>query len=364
MCKSMPAAWCSAKLIVLSDDIAKIDGITGNVALTNDLTSTQLGNLLGAKTSLAANVVVDASNMVSSAKLVTLIGGIAKVDAINNLSLDLGLMANEVSVPLLDKASTGARLVTTGASKTEIAKLVDKISSVATGGLSGSVTLTAAQLSTVTGSTLNPKLESGFALTVLGDAANDVINLSSLTQGVTVAGGAGVDTISLSGGADKVTLGTRAETRSQPISANDTDTAKIDKINNFERADKIQLSTTENAYGNGITFSNATVLAGSFAAYVPALSTSDPLSTYADIFAQLNAAGGVGISQTASTNAVAQVVYIYSSSGSSLKGGYLVINDENPVFNENDTIISLSGSLLVGNLGEISIVYKDMFVFS
>jgi hypothetical protein len=269
-----------------------------------------------------------------------------------------------MNVALLDKAGTGARASMTGASTAEIDKVVHKIASFAAGGLSGTVTLTATQLSTATGSTLNPKLASEFALTVLGDATNDVINLSSLTQGVTVAGGAGVDTISVSGGVDKVILGTQAETRSQPILAIDTDTAKIDKINNFARTDKIQLSTAEDAYGTGITFSNTTVLGGAHAGFLPSLSLASPVATFADIFAQLNAAGGFGIPQTASTSAVVQVTYIYfSDSGSSLKGGYLVINDENPVFNANDTIISWSGALLVGNLSEISIVYKDMFVF-
>jgi len=355
----------AAQIAVLSTYAANIatDGITGTLALPNDLTATQFASLLGTKTSAAANVVVDATNIVDSTKLGALVTGIGKVDAINNLSLDLALVADGVSVVLLDKAGTGTRASMTGASAAEIDKVVNKIASFAAGGLSGAVTLTPTQLSTASGPALNPKLASEFALTVLGDAADDVINLRALTQGVTVAGGAGVDTISLSGGADKVILGTQAETRSQPILATDNDTAKIDKINNFERADKVQLSTAENAYGTGITFSNATGLASSLAAsFVPALSTNDPLSTYADIFAQLNAAGGFGISQTASTSALAQVVYIYGSSGS-LKGGYLVINDDNPVFNESDTIISLSGSLLVGNLSEVSAVYKDMFVF-
>lgn len=356
----------AAQIAVLSTYAANIatDGITGTLALPNDLTATQFANLLGTKTSVAANVVIDATSIVDSTKLGTLVTGIGKVDAINNLSLDLALVADGLSVVLLDKAGTGTRASMTGASTAEIDKVVDKIASFAAGGLSGAVTLTATQLSTATGSTLNPKLASGFALTVLGDATNDVVNLSSLTQGVTVAGGAGVDTISLSGGADTVILGIQAETRSQPILAADTDTAKIDKITNFIAPDTIQLSTAPGAYGTGITFSNSTVLGGSHATYLPTLSLVDPLATFGDIFAVLNSGALGAIPQIGSTSAVAQVSYLYfSDSGSSLRGGYLVINDENPVFNENDTIVSLSGALLVGDLAEISMMRKNMFVF-
>lgn len=82
----------------------------------------------------------DNPSIVGSAKLGALATGIAKVDAVNNVSLDLNLVADDVSVTLLDKVVTGTRASMTGASTLEIAKVMDKISSFAVGDLSGAVT--------------------------------------------------------------------------------------------------------------------------------------------------------------------------------------------------------------------------------
>jgi len=354
-----------AALATYIDNVA-IDGVTGNVALTNDLTADQLGKLLGTKTAAAANVVVDATDWVDGTKLAALANGIGKVDALDKLSLDLNLVGDSVSLVLLDKGSAGMRAATTGASTAEVAKLLDKISLFGDGGLSGAMTLTSAQLLATTPLTLNPKLASGFALSVVGDANDNVINLTELTQGVTVSGGAGVDTITLGAGTDTVILGDQLATRSQPFVETDVNTLKIDKIVNLERTDKIQLSTERDAYGAGITFSSETVLAGDdtlpslwFSGFTPA--------TFADLVSQLNSSSS-SIPRTASTSAVAQVSYIYfqdltpGRQESSLKGGYLIINDDNPTFDVNDTFISLSGLLSNGALSGV-LVFKDMFVF-
>ena len=299
------------------------DGITGDLALTNDLTATQFLNLLGTKTALAANVVVDATGIEDITKFDALVGGTAKVDAINNLSLGLNLVSDWMSTALLDKASSGTRATTTGASVAAIAKLVDKISAVAAGGLSGELTLTSTQLATVTASTLNTKLASGFALSVVGDGVQNTINLNGLTQGVTVSGGAGANTITLGSGVDKVILGGAADTRSGTIVGTDTDTTKIDKIANFARTDKIQLSTAADAYGAGITFSSTTVLGGGDANLVPNLAIGSTPANFDELFSALNSGALGAIAPTASTSSVAQVAYIYFSNEGNLKGGYL-----------------------------------------
>jgi Ca2+-binding RTX toxin-like protein len=117
-----------------------------------------------------------------------------KANGITGLALDLGAaaMTDAISAALLGKADA-ATVLATGASTAEVDSLAALAAHIAAGGISGLLPVTPAQLADVRGA-LAPKLAGGLTISVLGTAAADSIDLSTLVNAASAIGGAGDDT--------------------------------------------------------------------------------------------------------------------------------------------------------------------------
>lgn len=223
---------------------------------------------------------------------------------------------------------------------------------------SNSVAINATVASSATG---------GAALTINGNDA-DTIDASAATVGVDITGGSimtggsGADTIYGGYGNDIIIGGGNSSTTGDSLigssyidtfvfnntsnaigsfAGTDSNLNKIDTIVNFTSGtDDIQLATTANAFGTGLTFSQTTTAA------VTALSVdASAVTTVTQLASAIaNAAAGGG---TASTNNTA-VVYDVTTTGTGnfASQHFLVVNNATAAIGIDDAYILLSGSSL------------------
>ncbi len=162
-------------------------------ALTSADTVGDINTKMGAYAGTAASA--NAAGMTAQ-QLEALGNHAAKIQAngITSLALALGdaLMTDTISAALLGKA-TGATVVATNATATEVDSLVTHLAHIANAGITGTLPVTLAQLTDVRGA-LAPKLAAGLTLAVSGTAAADSIDLTTLAHSATAAGDAGNDT--------------------------------------------------------------------------------------------------------------------------------------------------------------------------
>ncbi|MBK1707687.1 hypothetical protein CKO17_01120 [Marichromatium gracile] len=234
-------------LKAVADNIAKVatDGITGTLALsTTGLNEADIDNLLGTQTADAATVNVDAANM-TGAELGAVNTGIAKVDAIANLTLTDTQSAAEIG-NLLGKA-TGAQVTATNMDGTDLAAVSTNIAKVATDGITGTLALSTTGLdATAIGNLLGAKTATTATVNVdtASDTGMDAAELTAVAQGLAKIDALTIDTT-------HPVQGQAADISGRSFSLTGTDTT----------TDYLQLATTSG--DDTITLTNATTTSAS-----------------------------------------------------------------------------------------------------
>ena len=254
--------------------------------------------------------------------------------------------------------TTGATINASGLSGSNSLKL----SLTDTGGVTGAVGVTTSNggadditLVVANGAGTNAVTVTGTANTVgfKVDASGVVADTTALLGGSgadTLIGGGGVDTITGAGGRDTITLGAGSDivrygSKATAVSATG---ANVDTITDFTTtADTINLTgdTAASAILNGVTI---TALTGATAAMAAVVTNATTVNSIADVYTALATYTTLTASAAAGTATVAQV---YSFTGGSAAGTYLVINDAVAGFQAaNDIVIRVVGTVVATDI--------------
>jgi len=188
------------KLAILTAAGAKVDGITGALAITSAVSETDIGTLAGKYTGTTA--VVNASTM-TSAQITAVVAAAGKiaVGGITGLTLDLNSVDDAATAALLFKA-TGANVVATGGSVTEIASLVTNLGNIAANGITGTLAITSAVTDTNLTALLAKYTGTGVTADVTSMVAAQLNALSAANAKISTTGITG--TLALSASEDAV----------------------------------------------------------------------------------------------------------------------------------------------------------------
>jgi len=311
----------------------KADGLTGSFTITKDVNEAYYASLLGDRVADAANVTVQAAGM-RDAQLLALATGIGKVDTILGLSLttaNTASLSDSQAASLLSKA--------TGADVTGITDLqfTGMLGLVADGTLKGALSLGLSELQAATVSTLNTKLSTEATLKITGTGGADIIDLTGLSKMADVNGGAGADSITLGSGGGTVFIGGQAESRSADFSLSQATSDKLDRITMNGGDVIVKLSQAPGAFGgSGMTFSSQSV--------TPLKQWAAPMPVGAFSDFSLVLGGDFGSPSTSAAVSWGVLTLISYPFNNTLEGKYLIIFDDTPGFDINDTIIELLGT--------------------
>ena len=182
---------------------------------------------------------------------------------------------------------------------------------------------------------------------ITATAGNDSIDGG--TGADTITGAAGADTIVGGTGNDTVVLGTKAQTQVTGFAtATGAVTAlSIDYLEDFNNSgtDKIQLSTSANAYGTGLTLTSSTTV------NVTQVSIDDSLGgNDTDNLTELLALVAAAVTETASSASSLRVYVVdFTNDAGDLDAGkFVIINDNTTLLDTSDTIIAVGTTTLTG----------------
>jgi hypothetical protein len=165
--------------------------------------------------------------------------------------------------------------------------------------------------------------------TITGSGQNDVINGGAGNDIIT--GGAGADALTGGAGNDTFALLSTATTRGATFAVTDTTTANIDRITDF----------VGNGAAAGDTIRLDAVTGADFTNVATATVTAVTVATAAD-FTALAAAVQTASAGVASTTTVAQVYDVTVTAGN-LAGRYMIVNDATAGVADTDLIVSTTG---------------------
>ena len=311
----------------------KEDGLTGSYTIDKDLDWHRYGSLLGDGVADAANVTIQAAGM-DGDQLAAVLDGIDKVDTILGLSLTT---ANTASLSDSQVASLLSKA--TGADVTGITDLqfTGMLGLVADGTLKGALSLGLSELQAATVSTLNTKLSTEATLKITGTGGADIIDLTGLSKMADVNGGAGADSITLGSGGGTVFIGGQAESRSADFSLSQATSDKLDRITMNGGDVIVKLSQAPGAFGgSGMTFSSQSVTP------LKQWAAPMPVGAFSDLSLVLG--GDFGSPSTSAAVSWGVLTLISYPFNNTLEGKYLIIFDDTPGFDINDTIIELLGT--------------------
>jgi ribosomal silencing factor RsfS len=171
----------AAQLIALAAVVGQIsvDRIVGTLSLSNSLSDMQLTALLGAQTSLGADVNVLATGM-DAAKVATLVAGLAKVDTITG-ALAITSAVTDVTALLAKYTGTTATVNVTGMVTAQLDALLVATSKIAATGITGTLALNQSE-DLVTNELLSKSAAGALSVVATGASATEV---SSLTTNLT-----------------------------------------------------------------------------------------------------------------------------------------------------------------------------------
>lgn len=332
-----------AQLEVIGSNISKIDTMSTLPSLAlGSLSDTATANLLN---KVAGNVTVDATSATLT-ELSSLAGNIGKIDTINSLTFSLQDVDDGTTSALLSKAqANGSHITVTGASATEVTTVLGNLGKIADGGLSGTLKVSYASLDAGINATLSSKIAPSSGLDVTGTSAREVMSFPGLATGalnlrIDPAGGG--DLITLGAGTRAtVLISDRSTVRNSGISANDTNTDKLLRIESSGVV-TLQFSTAEGAFGQDLAFAQ-----NAFASSISTKISGQTFTTLGDVIAQANLSFP---NAAVSTNQQPAIYTLHLEGGSGLQGSFKFLDDgQDNVLTLDDLIMTTAVSALAIN---------------